>query len=104
MRATMDEPPQLRNIFVGDMSFTSDRALRPGEIEAPGDGRLEALEGCLATPSGAGAARGHRRRQIHAPRDITRRKCSGRPAGIGRQSSGRVRPVALSPWITFRGK
>src|SRR5262245_61418157 len=73
MRKTaMDELPQLWNIFVGDMSFVGPRALRPGEIEALGDGRLEALEDVpgygersRVRPGLTGVA------QIYAPRDIT---------------------------------
>jgi len=108
MRATaMDELPQLWNIFVGDMSFVGPRALRPGEIEALGDGRLEALEDVpgyadrsRVRPGLTGVA------QIYAPRDITRRnKFRYDRVYIGRQSLWLdVRLVALSFWITFRGK
>ena len=108
MRATaMDELPQLWNIFVGDMSFVGPRALRPGEIETLGDGRLEALEEVpgyaersRVRPGLTGVA------QIYAPRDITRRnKFRYDRVYIGRQSFWLdLRLVALSFWITFRGK
>jgi lipopolysaccharide/colanic/teichoic acid biosynthesis glycosyltransferase len=108
MRATaMDELPQLWNIFVGDMSFVGPRALRPGEIEALGDGRLEALEDVpgyaersRVQPGLTGVA------QIYAPRDITRRnKFRYDRLYIGRQSfSLDLRLITLSFWITFRGK
>jgi lipopolysaccharide/colanic/teichoic acid biosynthesis glycosyltransferase len=107
MRATaMDELPQLWNIFVGDMSFVGPRALRPGEIEALGDGTLEALEDVpgydersRVVPGLTGIA------QIFAPRDITRRnKFRYDRLYIQRQSFGLdLRLIALSFWITFRG-
>ena len=76
MRATaMDELPQLWNILRGDMSFVGPRALRPGEIEAGGDGRLDALEDVpgfehriKVRPGLTGLA------QIYAPRDVPRRQ------------------------------
>ena len=76
MRATaMDELPQLWNILRGDMSFVGPRALRPGEIEAGADGRLERSRTCPASrtriwvrPGLTGIA------QIYAPRDIPRRQ------------------------------
>jgi lipopolysaccharide/colanic/teichoic acid biosynthesis glycosyltransferase len=108
MRATaMDELPQLWNIFVGDMSFVGPRALRPGEIETLGDGRLEALEDVpgygqrsRVRPGLTGVA------QIYAPRDITRRnKFRYDRLYISRQSFWLdIRLIALSFWITFRGK
>jgi len=108
MRATaMDELPQLWNIFVGDMSFVGPRALRPGEIEVVGSGRLEALEDvpgyaerCLLRPGLTGIA------QIYARRDITRRrKFRYDRLYISRQSfSLDVRLIVLSFWITFRGR
>lgn len=107
MRATaMDELPQLLSIFRGDMSFVGPRALRPGEIEARGDGRLEALEDvpgfalrCQVPPGLTGIA------QIYAPRDIRRRqKFRYDRIYVRRQSFWLdIRLIALSFWITFRG-
>lgn len=108
MRATaMDELPQLWSIFVGDMSFVGPRALRPGEIEARGDGSLEKLEDVpgfaerhSVRPGLTGIA------QIYAPRDISRRhKFRYDRLYITRRGLGLdVRLIALSFWITFRGR
>lgn len=108
MRATaMDELPQLWNIFIGDMSFVGPRALRPGEIEAKGDGSFEALEEvpgfaerCSVRPGLTGIA------QIYAPRDVPRRhKFRYDRLYIRRQSFGLdVRLILLSFWITFRAR
>lgn len=108
MRATaMDELPQLWSIFVGDMSFVGPRALRPGEIEARGDGTLERLEDVpgfeqrhSVRPGLTGIA------QIYAPRDITRRNKFryDRLYIVRRGLWLDLRLIALSFWITFRGK
>ena len=108
MRATaMDELPQLWSIFRGDMSFVGPRALRPGEIEATGDGRFEALEDVpgfkerhSVRPGLTGIA------QIYAPRDIKRRNKFRYDRIYIRQPSLwlDVRLIALSFWITFRGR
>jgi lipopolysaccharide/colanic/teichoic acid biosynthesis glycosyltransferase len=108
MRATaMDELPQLWSIFRGDMSFVGPRALRPGEIEATGDGRFEALEEVpgfeerhSVRPGLTGIA------QIYAPRDIRRRNKFRYDRIYIRQPSLwlDVRLIALSFWITFRGR
>ncbi len=107
LRATaMDELPQLWSIFRGDMSFVGPRALRPGEIEVVGDGRLVALEdvdGYAArsrvVPGLTGVA------QIYAPRDVPRRqKFRYDRLYVRRQSFALdLRLMALSFWITFRG-
>ncbi|HUF47567.1 MAG TPA: sugar transferase [Vicinamibacterales bacterium] len=107
LRATaMDELPQLWSIFRGDMSFVGPRALRPGEIEQAGDGRLVALEDvpgfgdrCRVRPGLTGVA------QIFAPRDIPRRqKFRYDRLYIRRQSFWLdIRLILLSFWITFRG-
>lgn len=76
LRATaMDELPQLWNILIGDMSVVGPRALRPGEIEAEGDGsmvRLEDVPGfavrSLVRPGLTGVA------QIYASRQLPRRQ------------------------------
>lgn len=108
MRATaMDELPQLWSIFVGDMSFVGPRALRPGEIEARGDGTLERLEDVpgfaerhSVRPGLTGIA------QIYAPRDISRRnKFRYDRIYIARRGFALdLRLIALSFWITFRGR
>jgi lipopolysaccharide/colanic/teichoic acid biosynthesis glycosyltransferase len=108
MRATaMDELPQLWNIFVGDMSFVGPRALRPGEIEVMGDGRMEPLEEvpgyadrCRVRPGLTGIA------QVYAPRDITRRnKFRYDRLYIDRQSFWLdARLIGVSFWITFHGR
>jgi len=107
LRATaMDELPQLWNIFVGDMSFAGPRALRPGEIEVVGSGRVELLEDvpgfavrASVRPGLTGVA------QIYAARDITRRqKFKYDLLYVRRQSFWLdLRLIGLSFWITFRG-
>jgi lipopolysaccharide/colanic/teichoic acid biosynthesis glycosyltransferase len=107
LRATAaDELPQLWNIFRGDMSFVGPRALRPGEIEVGGEGRMVQLEDvpgfadrCRVRPGLTGVA------QIYAPRDIPRRhKFQYDKLYIRKQSFWLdVRLILLSFWITFRG-
>lgn len=107
LRATaMDELPQLVNILRGDMSFVGPRALRPGEIDAVGDGRLVALEqiaGYAARtavqPGLTGIA------QIYAPRDIARRQKFRYDLVYVRRRSFwlDLRLILLSFWISLRG-
>lgn len=108
LRSTaMDELPQLWNIFKGDMSFVGPRALRPGEVHARGDGQFVPLERIPghherhAVPPGlTGVA------QIYADRDVPpRQKFRYDRLYIKRQSFWLdLRLIALSFWITFRGK
>lgn len=108
LRATaMDELPQLWNIFRGDMSFVGPRALRPGEIEANGTGEVRRLEDV------PGYAARHRVRpgltgvaQVFAPRDVSgRHKFRFDRLYIRRRSFWLdIRLIALSFWITFRGR
>jgi rhamnosyl/mannosyltransferase len=107
MRATaMDELPQLVNIFRGDMSFVGPRALRPGEIEARGDGSVVAMEEVegyaertAVQPGLTGIA------QIYAPRDVTRRhKFRYDRVYVKRRSFWLdIRLILLSFWISLRG-
>jgi lipopolysaccharide/colanic/teichoic acid biosynthesis glycosyltransferase len=107
LRATaMDELPQLWSIFRGDMSFVGPRALRPGEIEVVGDGRLVALEDVDGYAARSGVVPGLTGvAQIYAPRDVPRRqKFRYDRVYVRRQSLGLdLRLMALSFWITFRG-
>jgi lipopolysaccharide/colanic/teichoic acid biosynthesis glycosyltransferase len=108
LRATaMDELPQLVNILRGDMSFVGPRALRPGEIEVLGNGRLERLEDVSGfgqrsrvQPGLTGIA------QIYAARDIPRRqKFRYDLLYVRRQSLWLdIRLVLLSFWISARGR
>ena len=107
LRATaMDELPQLWNIFRGDMSFVGPRALRPGEIELVGDGKVEMLEDVpgfhersRVRPGLTGIA------QIYASRDVPRRlKFRYDRLYVRHQSFWLdVRLILLSFWITLRG-
>jgi len=108
MRASaMDELPQLWNIFRGDMSFVGPRALRPGEIETNGGGRMVSMEDIpgyverhSVRPGLTGIA------QIFAPRDVPRRwKFKYDQIYVRNQGFWLdVRLIVLSFWITFRGK
>jgi lipopolysaccharide/colanic/teichoic acid biosynthesis glycosyltransferase len=107
MRATaVDELPQLVNILKGDMSFVGPRALRPGEIEAAGDGAVVAMEAvagyrqrAVVQPGLTGIA------QIYAPRDVARRhKFRYDRVYVKRRSFWLdVRLILLSFWISMRG-
>ena len=107
LRATaMDELPQLWNIFRGDMSFVGPRALRPGELERSGNGRVEPLhavpgygERTSVRPGLTGLA------QIYAPRDVARRhKFRYDRLYVRRRSLWLdLRLIALSFWISARG-
>jgi len=107
MRATaMDELPQLWNIFWGDMSVVGPRALRPGEIESAGDGKIERLEDVpgfhqrsSVRPGLTGIA------QIYAPRDEPRRQKFRYDLLYVRRRTFwlDVRLILLSFWITLRG-
>lgn len=107
MRATaMDELPQLWNILRGDMSFVGPRALRPGEIEAGADGRLEKLEDIpgfdrrvSVRPGLTGLA------QVYAPRDLPRRQKFryDRLYAERRSMWLDVRLILLSFWISVLG-
>ena len=106
----MDELPQLRNIFRGDMSFVGPRALATSEIEvgAPSDDaearELRSIPGFAkrhtVTPGLTGIA------QIYAPRDVPRRhKFRYDRIYVDNASFWLdLKLICLSFWITFRGK
>jgi lipopolysaccharide/colanic/teichoic acid biosynthesis glycosyltransferase len=108
LRATaMDELPQLWNIFRGDMSFVGPRALRPGEVEVTTGNRMIRLDQIAGyrdrnelRPGLTGVA------QIYAPRDVARRNKFRFDRLYARRQSFwlDVRLIALSFWITFRGR
>ena len=108
LRATaMDELPQLFNIFRGDMSFVGPRPLMPGEIEVRGSGnlvRLDSIPGYVerhcVRPGLTGLS------QVYAPRDTPRVRKFRLDSIYVRNASFclDVFLVAVSFWITFRGR
>ena len=107
LRSTaMDELPQLVNILRGDMSFVGPRPLRPGEVDARGDGRVLRLDEI------PGYHERHAIRlgltgltQIYAPRDISRTS-KFRLDRLYLKRAGfwlDLRLILLSFWITARG-
>lgn len=108
LRATaMDELPQLVNILLGDMSFVGPRALRPDEKEVAGGPEpvpLAAVPGYEARhavrPGLTGLA------QVYLPGEAPRRKKFRCDLLYIRRRSFclDLKLIALSFWITFRGK
>lgn len=108
LRATaMDELPQLYNILRGDMSFVGPRPLMPGEIEVRGSGdlvRLDSIPGYAARHSVRPGLTGLS--QVYAPRDTPRARKFRLDAIYVRNATFclDVFLVAVSFWITFRGR
>lgn len=107
LRATaMDELPQLLNILRGDMSFVGPRPLAEGETEV-GTGSFERLDDIpgyqqrhAVRPGLTGIT------QVFAPRDLPRAR-KFRFDLLYVQRAGLCLDlwlIALSFWITFRGK
>lgn len=106
-KTAMDELPQLLNIFKGDMSFVGPRALRPGEVHVRGDGQFTLLENIPGHRERHGVAPGLTGvAQIYADRDVhPRHKFRYDRLYIKQQSFWLdLRLIAVSFWITFRGK
>jgi len=108
LRATaMDELPQLLNIFKGDMSFVGPRALRPNEREASGGAgpvSLAEIPGYEARHAVRPGLTGLT--QVFLPGETPRRRKFRYDLLYIRKRSFwlDLKLVALSFWITFRGK
>ena len=108
LRATaMDELPQLFNIFRGDMSFVGPRPLMAGEIEVRGNGdvvRLDSIPGYAERHSVRPGLTGLS--QVYAPRDTPRVRKFRLDSIYVRNATFcfDVFLVAVSFWITFRGR
>ena len=108
LRATsLDEMPQILNIWKGEMSWVGPRALPINEVQIKEDNGYipdEAIPGfdlrCRVNPGLTGMA------QVYAPRDISRKhKFRYDLFYIQKQSFWLdLKLIALSFWITFRGK
>jgi lipopolysaccharide/colanic/teichoic acid biosynthesis glycosyltransferase len=105
--SAMDELPQLVNIFKGDMSFVGPRALRPNEKEVRGGHGPESIAGIpgydarhAVRPGLTGLA------QVYLPGETPRRRKFRYDLLYIRKGSFwlDLKLVALSFWITFRGK
>jgi len=103
----MDELPQLWNIFKGDMSFVGPRALRPNEKEVHGNPDTRAIEEIpgyrerhAVKPGLTGLT------QVFLPGETPRRKKFRYDLLYIRKRSFwlDLKLIALSFWITFRGK
>jgi len=103
----LDELPQLINIFLGDMSFVGPRSLAVGEIVKDKKGNMVEYEDIngfwerlRVRPGLTGLA------TIYIPKDASpRRKLRYDRIYIQKQSFWLdVRLIALSFWISFRGK
>jgi len=108
LRATsLDEMPQILNIWKGEMSWVGPRALPMNEVQVKEENGYipdEAIPGfdlrCKVRPGLTGMA------QVYAPRDVPRRhKFKYDLIYIQNQSFWLdLKLIALSFWITFRGK
>jgi lipopolysaccharide/colanic/teichoic acid biosynthesis glycosyltransferase len=105
--SAMDELPQLVNIFKGDMSFVGPRALRPNEKEVRGGHGPESIAEIpgydarhAVRPGLTGLA------QVYLPGETPRRRKFRYDLLYIRKGSFGLdlKLVALSFWITFRGK
>lgn len=107
LRATaFDELPQLFNILLGDMSFVGPRPLAESEVEVGRDGDVPLSgysgyrERHAVRPGLTGLT------QVYAPRDLPRER-KFRFDAIYVRRAGMcldLRLIALSFWITFRGR
>jgi len=108
LRATaIDELPQLWNIFAGDMSFVGPRPLRPGEVEARGDGTMRRLDEIPGYDVRHGVRPGLTGlTQVYAPSDISRTSKFRLDRLYLKRASFwlDLKLILLSFWITSRGE